>query len=68
MAQANPVQLQRALQGAAYPAHKHELLETARQAGAEDEVIWSLERLPDQKFRTPSDVIHAVGLLTETRH
>lgn len=65
MPQANPVQLQRAMQGVAFPVNKAALLRNARDTGAEDDVIESLERLDEQEFRAPSDVIHAVGGLSD---
>jgi hypothetical protein len=67
MPQANPVQLQRAMQGMAFPVNKDDLLRNARSVGAEDEVVQSLERLDEQEFRAPSDVVHAVGGLSDRR-
>ena len=68
MAQANPLQLERVLRNVAFPVTKPELLDNARRSDAEDDVFWSFERLPEQEFRTPSDVIHAVGRLSEKKH
>jgi hypothetical protein len=64
MAQANPLQLQRAMQGVLFPADKNALLQNARDLDAEEDVVESFERLPEQEFRAPADVIFAVGSLS----
>lgn len=61
MAKVNPVQVQKFLGGVDYPASKKELLDHARQKGANEEVRSTLEQLPDQEFETPADVSKAIG-------
>ncbi len=57
----NPVQVQKYLRGIDYPAKKNELVKRAREQGADQNVISTLESLPDQEFKTPKDVSRAIG-------
>ncbi len=63
MATVNPVQVQKFLSGIDYPASKEEILRTAEEQGADENVRRTLERLPDQKFNSPNDVSEAIGKL-----
>ena len=59
--QVNPVQVQKYLGGIDYPATKQDLLETARDQGADDRVMNLLGRLPDKKYQKPTDVTKEIG-------
>ncbi|MCW2642693.1 MAG: hypothetical protein JWP76_4999 [Dactylosporangium sp.] len=59
----NPVQLQKFLKGIDYPADKSTLLQRARESGADDNVMRTLEQLPRDQFNSPNDVSEAVGQL-----
>ena len=61
MPQTNPIQIQRFLKGIDYPASKAELLDKARELGADDQIGASLERLPDKEYEAPSDVNQALS-------
>jgi hypothetical protein len=61
MAKVNPIQLQKYLKGVDYPASKQDLLDRAKQEGADENVFSTLERLPDEEYQTPADVSKAVG-------
>jgi hypothetical protein len=61
MAKVNPIQLQKYLKGIDYPASKQDLLERAKQEGADENVCATLEQLPDEEYETPADVSKAVG-------
>jgi Protein of unknown function (DUF2795) len=63
MAKVNPVQLQKYLKGVNYPASKQQLIDRAKQQGADEKAISALEQLPDQEFGTPTEVSQAVGAL-----
>jgi hypothetical protein len=63
MSKANPIQLQKYLKGVDYPAAKQDLLDRAKQEGADANVLSTLERLSDDEFETPADVSKAVGNL-----
>lgn len=63
MAKVNPVQLQKHLKGVNYPASKQQLIDRAKQQGADEKAISALEQLPDQEFDTPTEVSQAVGAL-----
>jgi hypothetical protein len=57
----NPIQLQKYLGGVDYPISKQDLVQHARDKGADDEVIRTLERLPLDEFNSPNDVSEAFG-------
>jgi hypothetical protein len=56
MAHANPIQIQKFLKGVDYPASKADLIENAKKMGADENILASLEQLPDKEFQTPADV------------
>jgi hypothetical protein len=55
----NPIQLQKFLGGVDYPTDKKTLIDRARQNGADDNVIKTLERLPADRFNSPNDISQA---------
>lgn len=59
MAHANPIQIQKYLKGVDYPATKAELIENAKNLGADENICASLEQLPDEDFQTPAEVSQA---------
>ncbi|MGI5270915.1 DUF2795 domain-containing protein [Nonomuraea sp. CA-218870] len=56
----NPIQLQKHLKGIDYPATKSELLDAARQQGADQETIRALESMPDREYDGPNAVSQAI--------
>lgn len=63
MAKVNPIQVQKFLKGIDYPASKQEILRTAEDQGADEDVRSTLDRLPDQEFNSPADISEAIGNL-----
>ncbi len=63
MAKVNPIQLQKYLKGMDYPAQKQDLLEHAKEHGADRDICSTLEQLPDEEYETPADVSKAVGAI-----
>jgi len=61
MAKVNPIQLQKHLKGMDYPASKQDIVDYAKQQGADDNAIAVLEQLPEEEYETPTDVSKAVG-------
>ena len=59
----NPIEVQRFLKGVDYPVSKAQLLRQAAQAGADEQVRATLERLPEQEYQSPTDVSEAIGQL-----
>jgi hypothetical protein len=57
----SPIELQRYLGGVDYPTDKQSLIERARDNGADDAVIQTLESLPADRFNSPNDVSEAFG-------
>ncbi|HEY2697310.1 MAG TPA: DUF2795 domain-containing protein [Pseudonocardiaceae bacterium] len=55
----NPIQLQKFLGGIDYPASTSELVEHARNSGADEAVLRGLEQLPDRSFDGPNAVSQA---------
>ena len=61
MAKVNPIQLQKHLKGVDYPAKKQDLIKHAKQQGADQDALSTLEQLPDEEYATPAAVSKAVG-------
>ncbi|MBD2570536.1 DUF2795 domain-containing protein [Anabaena lutea] len=62
MPKANPVELQKHLKGVDYPANKEELIEHAREQGADKQLLSLLEQLPDdEEYENPTDLNKAIG-------
>lgn len=59
--QADPMTIQRYLRSVDYPCSKDELVEKAKEAGADEEVIETLEEMPDEIFESPTDVAQSIG-------
>jgi hypothetical protein len=57
----NPIQLQKYLGGLDYPTDKQTLVNKAREKGADDNVIQTLQHLPMDRFNSPNDVSEAFG-------
>jgi hypothetical protein len=57
----NPIQLQKYLSGIDYPARKQDLIERARQQGADRNVLSTIESLRRDEFNSPNDVSEAIG-------
>jgi trehalose-6-phosphatase len=57
----NPIQLQKHLSGLDYPATKKDLVRHARQRGADQDAVQTLESLPRDQFNSPNDVSEAIG-------
>ncbi|MGW4224259.1 DUF2795 domain-containing protein [Streptomyces bauhiniae] len=60
MADLSPIDLQKALKGAEYPASRDDLVSVARNNGAGDQVVDKLEHSGTQRFDGPNDVQKAV--------
>jgi Protein of unknown function (DUF2795) len=56
----NPIDLQKALSGASYPSSKQDLIEHAKKNGADEEIVNSLNKLPDGEISGPDQVQKAV--------
>ena len=56
MSDFNPIEVQRYLGGIDYPASKREIIETAEDSGAGDDVLEALERLPERDYDDPTEV------------
>ncbi len=65
MAKINPIDLQKHLKGMSYPASKQELLDKAKENGADDEFQSALEGLSDGEFETPAAVNKAIGEMND---
>lgn len=59
----NPTQVQQFLEGVDYPKSKQELIDYARSKGADENVLATLEKMPDQTYSSPVDISEAIGRL-----
>ncbi len=60
MASISPIDLQKALKGANYPASREDLVSLAQENGAEDTVVEKLSNAGAAEFEGPNDVQKAV--------
>jgi hypothetical protein len=61
MSAPNPIEVQRHLSGVDYPASRDDLVTTAQNDGAPDDVVEALRALPDREYDSPTDVSSAVA-------
>ncbi|WXF91534.1 DUF2795 domain-containing protein [Curtobacterium flaccumfaciens pv. flaccumfaciens] len=61
MAAPNPIQVQKYLSGIDYPASKDDVVSTAEQEGAPDDVLEALRVIPDGEYDAPTAVSSAVS-------
>ncbi|HEX3012837.1 MAG TPA: DUF2795 domain-containing protein [Methanobacterium sp.] len=55
------VEIEKALKGMNYPASKQDLVQKAKQNNASQDVIQTIEKLPQDQFNSPTDVQKAWG-------
>lgn len=60
MADLSPIDLQKALKGAGYPAAKDDLVSVARSNGADDGLVKKLSETGTKRFDGPNEVQNAV--------
>ena len=53
--------LDQALGALPYPVDKNKLVQLAKQFGANDQIVGTLDKLPDKQFNSPDDVKNAIG-------
>ena len=61
MANSTPVQMEKDLKDAGYPASKQDLLECAKRNGADQQTCDRIKNLPDQRFEKPTGVTKALS-------
>jgi hypothetical protein len=61
MAQAEFIQVQKALGGISYPATKDKLIEHARGKNATKDILEALRSIPDREYGGPNEVSKAVA-------
>jgi hypothetical protein len=61
MAGVSPREVEKALKGIDYPAHKQDLMNVAESNNAEETVRRVIQSLPDRTYNTPIDVTKAIG-------
>lgn len=55
------VEIEKALKGMNYPASKDDLVQKAKQNNASQDVIQTIQKLPQDRFNSPTDVQKAWG-------
>jgi hypothetical protein len=61
MASVSPKDVEKALKGIDYPAHKQDMLNVAESNNADEMVRRLIRSLPDRTYNTPIDVTKAIG-------
>lgn len=59
--QPTPIEVQKYLAGIDYPAGRDQLVSTAEDAGAPEDVLSALKGVPDREYSGPSAVSEALG-------
>jgi hypothetical protein len=59
----NPIQIQRFLKNVDYPASRQDLINVAKKEGADENVIATLEHLPERQYDGPVGVSEEIGKL-----
>ncbi len=59
----NPVQVQKFLGGLDYPVDKQQILDKARDAGADGRVLDALGAIPERRYQSPISISEEVGKL-----
>jgi hypothetical protein len=57
---ANPIQIQKFLEGVDYPADRAALLAAAHEHQADDNVLRAIEAVPDRTYAMPTEVSQAI--------
>ncbi len=57
----DPIELQRYLKGAQYPATKDELLELADENDAPEEIVDAIRDVAEETFDGPDEVVEAIS-------
>ena len=65
MAVVSPSQVQRFLSGLDFPSSREELIDYAVEEGADEDVLDTLSRIPDELYHTPDDVSQAIDEIQE---
>ncbi|UYQ60233.1 DUF2795 domain-containing protein [Streptomyces peucetius] len=52
----NPIALQKCLGGVGYPADKRQILDQAKQHGADQKIMEALDALPEKSYDSPAEV------------
>ncbi|UGY91595.1 DUF2795 domain-containing protein [Streptomyces gobiensis] len=60
MAKPNPIELQKALKGASYPADREQLVETAKKNKADKKMVEEISHLSEKRFDGPDKVEQAL--------
>lgn len=58
---ANPTQVEKFLGGVNYPCSKQDIIDTAIDNGADDNVVDTLKSMPGSSYNSPKDVSRAIG-------
>lgn len=57
----NPIQVQKFLKGMHYPANKEDIVNKAKELGADDNIIMVLQKLSGEVFNTPAEISKGIS-------
>lgn len=64
---ANPIAVMNYLKGIHFPTHKKDLVDTALNQKAPEDVINTLKELEDKDYQTPADITKQIGKTNKSR-
>lgn len=59
----SPIKVQKFLGGLDYPAAKQDILDKAKEHGADEDIMQVLEKIPDRDYPSPVAISREVGKL-----
>lgn len=59
----NPIQLQKYLKGINYPARLKDIVEAARTNKADQNILQTLEQMPEREYKNPAEISKEIGKL-----
>lgn len=59
----NPIEVQKFLEGIDFPANKDDIIETAQNNDAGQEIFDILEKLPKKEYRSPTEISQEIGTM-----
>jgi hypothetical protein len=61
MANVNPMQVKKLLLGLDFPTRRDRIISHAKSEGADNTILGLLNKLPNENYRTPSDISYAIS-------
>lgn len=61
----NPIQVEKFLEGLDYPASKDEIIEHAKNQGADEDILGTLQQLPERDYEGPVGISEEIESMNQ---